>query len=88
MKWDKIKRKQVGLTIILALLALAVRLFSLRADWVETYYSEGIYPLIGKGMRSIFGWLPFSLGDLLYLLAVAWLVYQLVRLIRNLLRVK
>lgn len=84
MNWDKIKRKQLGLTIILALLALGIRLFSLRPDWVESYYSVGIYPLIGKGMRSIFGWLPFSLGDLLYLLAGTWLVYQFIRLIKKL----
>jgi Protein of unknown function (DUF3810) len=84
MKWDKIKRKQMGWTIILAFLALGVRLFSLRPDWVESNYSTGVYPLIGKGMRSIFGWLPFSLGDLLYLLAGTWLFYQLFRLIKKL----
>jgi Protein of unknown function (DUF3810) len=84
MNWGKIKLNKVGLTIILALLALGVRLFSLRPDWVESYYSTGVYPMIGKGMRSIFGWLPFSLGDLLYLLAIAWLVYLLIRLFKKL----
>ncbi|MGL6268587.1 MAG: DUF3810 family protein, partial [Chitinophagaceae bacterium] len=88
MKWDKIMRKQVGWTIILVLLASGVRFFSLRPDWVETYYSAGIYPQIGKSMRRIFGWLPFSLGDLLYLLAVLWLFYKLIRLIKKIIEGK
>ena len=66
--------------MILAFVAFGIRLFSLRSDWVETHYSNGIYPWIGAGMRSIFGWLPFSLGDFLYLIAGAWLVLNLFRL--------
>lgn len=35
-------------------------------DWVEEYYSTGIYPNISAFLRIVFGWLPFSFGDLLY----------------------
>jgi hypothetical protein len=72
--------------MILAFVAFGIRLFSLRSDWVELYYSAGIYPGIAGVMRRLFGWLPFSLGDLLYLVAGAWLVLQLFRLIRNLVK--
>lgn len=34
---------------------------------VEKYYSEGVYPIIAKVLRILFGWIPFSIGDLLYL---------------------
>ncbi|MEM8999816.1 MAG: DUF3810 domain-containing protein [Bacteroidota bacterium] len=35
-------------------------------EWVEQYYSEGIYLIISKFLRLLFGWIPFSVGDLLY----------------------
>ena len=35
---------------------------------VETYYSNGIYPVISQFFRIIFGWIPFSVGEILYVL--------------------
>ncbi|MCK0160206.1 DUF3810 domain-containing protein [Allomuricauda sp. F6463D] len=35
-------------------------------SFVEDYYSNGIYPYISRFLRLIFGWLPFSIGDLFY----------------------
>jgi len=37
-----------------------------RPEIVEEYYSEGIYPWISKFFRLLYGWVPFSVGDLLY----------------------
>lgn len=34
--------------------------------FIETYYSNGIYPYISKAMRIGLGWIPFSFGDLMY----------------------
>jgi len=49
-------------------------------EWIENYYSNGIYPFISKAFRTVFGWLPFSVGDLLYaaliFLAIRYLVIQ------------
>ncbi|MEX0315820.1 MAG: DUF3810 family protein, partial [Allomuricauda sp.] len=39
---------------------------------VEKYYSNGIYPGISQFLRTLFGWVPFSVGDILYL-AAFWL---------------
>ena len=43
---------------------------------IETYYSNGIYPFWAKTVRTIFGWIPFSLGDVGYglviILAAKW----------------
>lgn len=86
MKLDKSRRKQLRLTMILTLVAFGIRLFSLRSDWVETNYSVGVYPWIGAGMRRVFGWLPFSLGDLLYLTVGAWIVFKLFGFIRMVLQ--
>ncbi|NNK20727.1 MAG: DUF3810 domain-containing protein [Flavobacteriaceae bacterium] len=35
---------------------------------IEEYYSKGIYPFIAASMRWLYGWIPFSLGDVIYTL--------------------
>ena len=84
MKEVNFRLKKWRLTLILGFLAIAINLFSYQSGWVEAYYSAGIYPFIGAGMRSIFGWLPFSLGDILYSLVFIWLTFLLFRMIRSL----
>ncbi|WP_234416091.1 DUF3810 domain-containing protein [Flagellimonas amoyensis] len=34
--------------------------------FVENYYSNGVYPYISGLLRTLFGWIPFSVGDLVY----------------------
>src|SRR5699024_6530743 len=45
----------------------------------EAYYSHGIFPIVGKIERFLFGWLPFSVGDLLYLVFGFILIYWVIR---------
>ncbi len=43
---------------------------------IEEYYSLGIYPFISNVFRSLLGWIPFSVGDLIYLsLSILAIVY-------------
>ncbi|WP_209399601.1 DUF3810 domain-containing protein [Pseudozobellia sp. WGM2] len=37
---------------------------------VEKYYSQGIYPLISQFFRILFGWIPFSVGEIIYALLI------------------
>ena len=37
-------------------------------EFVERYYSQGIYPFLSALLRYVFGWIPFSVGDVFYLL--------------------
>ena len=37
---------------------------------VETYYSNGIYPVISRFFRILFGWVPFSVGEVMYVLLI------------------
>ena len=47
-----------------------------RPDWVERWYSQGLYTWISDFFRMLYGWVPFSVGDLLYFaLGVVGLVY-------------
>lgn len=71
---------------VLAILAVTVRIFSLYPLAVERYYSNGIYPLISAFQRILFGWLPFSVGDLAYGAAGMWLLVRLVKMIKALRR--
>jgi len=44
-----------------------VQLFSRFPNLVEKYYSNGVYKAISVFYRSSLGWIPFSIGDLLYI---------------------
>ncbi|MFT4024668.1 MAG: DUF3810 domain-containing protein [Flavihumibacter sp.] len=75
------KRSYIG-WLLLVLTALAIRWFSQYPAAVEKYYSRGVYPLVSRVLRFLFGWLPFSVGDILYLLVAVWLVITLYRAAR------
>ncbi|MBO9572143.1 MAG: DUF3810 family protein, partial [Chitinophagaceae bacterium] len=75
------RRNRVLLWLIVA--ALAIKIFSLQPALVEKYYSTGLYPYIASFQRILFGWIPFSIGDIFYAWAVIWLVIQLIRLIKK-----
>ncbi len=38
-------------------------------ELIEKYYSNGFYPFISKISRYVFGWIPFSVGDIFYTIA-------------------
>jgi hypothetical protein len=73
--------RYIGL-FILAALALLIKIFSLFPAAVERYYSTGIYPVISRVLRFLFGWIPFSFGDFLYAIAALWLIRLIYKLIR------
>ncbi|HUH47965.1 MAG TPA: DUF3810 domain-containing protein [Arenibacter sp.] len=39
-------------------------------ELIERYYSKGIYPIISGFWRVLLGWVPFSVGDILYALLI------------------
>ena len=67
------------LLIFLAGLALGVKLFSLFPEAVEQRYTNGLYPYFSTGLRVLLGWIPFSVGDLLYFAASLYFIYLLYR---------
>ena len=66
----------------LFILAILIKIFSLNSFWVEKYYSQGLYPSISRLLRWLFGWIPLSLGDLLYAAAFLFFVWKAWKLIR------
>jgi hypothetical protein len=72
--------------ILLIVAALLIKLFSLFPSAVEQYYAHGIYPVTAAIQRFLFGWIPISIGDLLYGLAGVFLLYKLILLFKKLFR--
>ncbi|MGB5980562.1 MAG: DUF3810 domain-containing protein [Nonlabens sp.] len=64
----------LGLFIVQIVTYYLLRFFP---AFVETFYSTGIYPYLSSASRWVTGWIPFSLGDLVYagviILALRWL---------------
>ncbi len=72
--------------ISLLVLALLIKLFSLKPEWVESLYTYGFYPWLSRLMRVILGWIPFSIGDILYVTAFIFLVLKTWKLLHLLAR--
>ena len=67
-------------------LALVTFIINQFPSFIERFYSTGLYPVLSRIMRIMFGWLPFSVGDVLYILLIIWLLVKLVRLVKRIRR--
>ena len=70
--------------VFLILSAILIKWVSLYPEFVEKYYTYGVYPIISRIQRILFGWVPFSVGDLFYaflLLIIFYKAYQLIKVI-------
>ncbi len=77
------KRTRVILTLLLPVQYIALLILRRFPQFIETYYSQGIYPYISKISRFVFGWIPFSLGDIFYTLFVIFFIRWLYKNIRR-----
>jgi hypothetical protein len=71
---------------LLTIFILAVTLFMLgifegHPAAVEKYYSQGLYVFICRVIHPVFNIVPFSVGDLLYIAVVAYLIYLLIKVV-------
>ena len=72
--------KKAWFTIII--LVVLIKIFAVFPVTVEKYYSNGIYPIISRLQRWLFGWIPFSIGDIIYATAAVYLLVKLFRLVK------
>lgn len=66
----------------LALFIFLMMLFADHARTVERYYSQGFYPVICHIFHPVFNLFPFSIGDIIYILVVVWIIYAFIKLVR------
>lgn len=71
---------------LLLALALGIFIFSFFPASVEKWYSTGFYRGIATTQRMITRWIPFSLGDVLYIILFIWIIAKLVKWIRRIIR--
>ncbi len=69
---------------IIAICIVIIKIFSLNSAWVERFYSTGFFKYFAICFRAITGWLPFSVGDVLYFLAGLWILIKFIRLVQSL----
>jgi hypothetical protein len=66
----------------LLVLIIGIKISSLNSLFIEKYYSTGVYPYIARFFRIILGWLPFSVGDILYAFAGCYMLIKLFHLVK------
>lgn len=81
----KYKKSLIAFSIIPQILLL--KLLKNYPEFVESTYSHGLYIYISKGMRYAFGWLPVSVGDILYTIlsiyVIRWFYVNRKRIIKD-----
>ena len=70
--------------IIAVGLAVLIKTFSFFPSAVEHYYSQGFYPFMSRLLRILLGWIPFSVGDILYTCIFIWMVVKIVSFLKKL----
>ncbi|NCT17800.1 MAG: DUF3810 domain-containing protein [Flavobacteriaceae bacterium CG_4_8_14_3_um_filter_34_10] len=78
------KKTKLILTLLLIAQIIGLRILSYFPEFVEKQYSQGLFPFLSKMSRTLFGWVPFSVGDVLYsalfILIIRWLYYNIKRI--------
>lgn len=64
-------------------LTCLIFVFGLFPFLVEKYYSTGIYPHISSSLRFIFSGFPFAIGDIIYALLIAFVLYKIFKFFKN-----
>lgn len=79
------KKQLLALSIIPQIMLL--KLIALFPNLVESVYSNGIFRWSSKLLHWVFGWIPFSVGDVIYtflgILALRWLYMNRQKLTMN-----
>ena len=71
------------LTVTLIMQWAFIQIIAQYPYFIEKYYSNGIYLFISKFLRLLFGWLPISVGDLLYILLIGYLIKRIYTILKN-----
>jgi len=62
------------LPVFLVVQIILIKVLAFFPEFVERFYSKGLYLYISKITRMIFGWIPFSIGDLAYFILIMYLI--------------
>ena len=72
------KRKYI-LPLFLVFQIVFLKILVYFPEFVEKWYSNGLYVYISKISRTLLGKIPFSVGDLIYSIAILYAIYWLIK---------
>lgn len=73
------KHKKILIALSFIPQYLLVKWLSGYPEFIESYYSNGIYPYISRLFRFMLGWIPFSFGDLVYGFAIIFIIRWVIK---------
>jgi hypothetical protein len=65
--------------LILLIIIVLLHLLVLQPLWIENIYSTHIYPPVSSLLRILTGWIPFSIGDIVYASVFIWFLVKTIR---------
>ncbi|WP_129714488.1 DUF3810 domain-containing protein [Pedobacter sp. SYP-B3415] len=74
-----LKRPGMAALLVLFLAAAFVYCCGLSPRLVQAYYVDGLYPPVANTLRTLTGWIGISVGDILYVVLIVWLLVSLFR---------
>jgi Protein of unknown function (DUF3810) len=72
-------KKKTWIWLIALVLIIGIKLWAHNNYHVEKFYTKGFYYLFSIILRFLLGWIPFSFGDILYIVAGCWLLWELIK---------
>ncbi len=70
-------QKKFLLAYFLLFQILFIKIITFFPELVEQFYSNGIFVFLSKVLRTIFGPIPFSIGDVLYAILIIYLLFSI-----------
>lgn len=77
------EKRNILLSVFLFLQIGLVAILSNYPEYIEKVYVNGLYPRISSVLRFLFGWLPFSIGDIVYAVLIFLIIRFVVKLALN-----
>jgi Protein of unknown function (DUF3810) len=65
--------------LLLLFAIVCIKFFAGSTSRIESIYTKDFYRFFSVTLRFLFGWMPFSVGDVLYILAGCWLGWKLIK---------
>lgn len=79
----KVEKTTKILTILLIIQWAFVQIIAQYPNFIENYYANGLYIYISNSLRLLFGWLPFSIGDLIYIFLIFFILTAVFKVIKQ-----
>lgn len=82
------KRLRLGLTLFLPIQFFVIYTLKNNTQWVEDYYASRFYLILSDSLQNLFGRIPFSVGDVFYLLIILFVLSYIISVIKRKFKLK